>query len=207
MLRITAACFAACLAAGCFSHPAIYPDNWAQPEVSGGSTCPSIEGRYANAGQSVFGARSLTHILNGGTGIPSLALWNKLGDSSEDPARDLNETVSLSLIGGELTATATRADGSNRSMTLPTASSCRDGLLQLEGDWDADFELIGPPAPEFSRKSIAVGRASDGSLLVRESKTATQWFLLTPAFGYTEATWIRFEEAPTVASTVAEATP
>ena len=217
MFRITTACFAGCLVSGCFSTPAIYPEHWAKPQISGERTCPSIEGVYANAGESYSSdgisvhflteARSLVHILNGGTGVDSLALWNKLGDSFSDPARDPNETVRLSVADGNLYVTAARADGSSRSMEMPVNANCRDGLFVLASDWDTDIELISPVAPEFSRKSIALGRAGDGSLLLRESKTAAQWYLLTPAFVYSEAAWIRFEEAPQVAGVMAEKSP
>ncbi len=217
MFRIATVCLAGCLASGCFSTPAIYPEHWAKPQVSDDRTCPSIDGRYANAGESpgneknlgrdVAEARSLAHVLNGGTGVDSLALWNKLGDSFADPALDPNVTVRLSVADGRLHVTAAHADGSSRSLALRVSSSCRNGLLALAGDWDNDVELISPAAPEISRKSIALGRAADGSLLMRENKSAAQFFLLTPVFGYTEAAWIRFEEAPAVTAPVAEAAP
>lgn len=213
MFRFLTACCAACLASGCFTSPAIYPENWAAKQASHGKDCPSVDGVFANTGDSrledgfngfpVAEARSLAHILNGGTGVVSLALWNKLGDTFSDPERDPNSTVRLAFTDGRLHVTAAHPDGSSRSMVLPVQSGCRDGLLALQGDWDSDFELIGPPAPEFSRKSVALGRAGDGSLLLLESKTAVQWFLLTPAFGYSEAVWIRFEELPTSVASVA----
>ena len=217
MLRVITVCFACCLASGCFSTPAIYPEHWAEPVSLEDRACPSIDGIYANsgetwwthanAGQELYGARSLAHILNGGTGVDSLALWNKLGDSFANANSDPNVAVRLSVGGGRLQVTATHADGTSRSMELPVRPDCREGLLALEGDWDSDFWLIGPVAPEFSRKSIAFGRATDGALLLLESKSAVQWFLLTPSFGYREADWIRFKEVPASTVAVAEVSP
>jgi len=217
MLRVITVGFACCLASGCFSTPAIYPEHWAEPVSLEDRACPSIDGIYANsgesrwthgaAGQEIYGARSLAHILNGGTGVGSLALWNKLGDSFENGNRDPNVSVRLSVGDGRLQVTGTHADGSSRSIELPVRPDCPDGLLTLEADWDTDLWLIAPVAPEFSRKSIAFGRATDGALLVHESKTAVQWFLLTPSFGYREADWIRFKELSTSSAAVAEVSP
>jgi hypothetical protein len=216
MLRVITVGFACCLASGCFSRPAIYPEHWAEPVSVDDRACPRIDGHYANSGESqrsdgIVGHEftehhSLAHILNGGTGVELLALWNQLGNSFANPDRDPNVAVRLSVEDGVLQVTAMHADGSNRSMDLPLRPDCRDGLLALEGDWDSDFWLIGPVAPEFSRKSIAFGRATDGALLVLESKSAVQWFLLTPSFGYREADWIRFEELP-ASTAVAEVSP
>jgi hypothetical protein len=217
MLRVITVGFAGCLGSGCFSTPAIYPEHWAEPVTVDGRACPSIDGLYANSGESrwthdsdgqeIYGARSLAHILNGGTGVDSLALWNKLGDSFENAHRDPNVSIRLSVGDGRLQATATHADGSSRSMEMPVRPDCRDGLIALEGDWDTDLWLIAPVAPEFSRKSIELGRATDGALLVRESKTAVQWYLITPAFGYREADWIRFAELPVSTAAVSEVSP
>ena len=217
MLRVITVGFVCCLASGCFSTPAIYPEHWADPVSTEGRDCPSIDGLYtnageiwwthANAGQELYGARSLAHILNGGTGVDSLTLWNKLGDSFANANSDPNVAVRLSVGDGVLRVTAMHADGSNRSMDLPLQPDCSDGLLALEGDWDTDLWLIAPVAPEFSRKSIAFGRATDGALLVREGKTAVQWFLLLPSFGYREAEWIRFKEVAAATAAVAEVSP
>ena len=217
MPRVITVGLACCLASGCFSTPAIYPEHWAEPVSLEDRACPNIDGIYANSGKSrwtygidgqeTYGARSLAHILNGGTGVNSLALWNKLGDSFENANRDPNVSIRLAVGEGRLQVTATHADGSSRSMDLPVQPDCRDGLLALEGDWDTDLWLIAPVAPEFSRKSIAFGRATDGALLVREGKTAVLWFLITPAFAYREADWIRFAELPVSTAAVAEVSP
>ena len=103
--------------------------------------------------------------------------------------------------------TATHADGSSRSIELPVGPECREGLRAVASDWDADFWLIAPVAPEFSRTSVAIGRAGDGALLVRESRTAAQWYLFMPVFGYSEADWIRFEEIPEPTAITAEVSP
>ena len=54
-----------------------------------------------------------------------------------------------------------------------------------------------------------VGRAEDGALLVRERKTATQFFLFTPSYGYTDSAWVRFGIVPAATAELAatEATP
>ena len=206
MFRLTAACCTCLLASGCFSSPAVYPGHWRGQQVLNDGDCPVIDGSYLNAGETyrsadgdehaIAEARSLAHLLNGGTGVESLALWNKLGDSHADPARDPAVTVDLVVLADRLRVTATHADGGSRSLALPLSDDCHDGLYALASDWDTDLELIAPVAPEFSRKSTSLGRADDGSLLVYEKKTAVQWYLLTPAFGYSEAAWIRFSPAP-----------
>ena len=216
MFRFLIAMSVCCLATGCFSHPAIYPDHWAEAESSEDGSCPLIDGIYLNRGESAgstrspawggIASRSLAHILNGGAGVDTLPLWNKLGTTDSDPDTDPNVTVRLSLAEGRLQVTGIHADGASRSIEL-RLQSCSDGLLELDGDWDSDFEELGPVAPEFSRKTIEFGRAQDGSLLMRESKSALQWFLLSPAFGYTEAAWTRFAPAATPVANAAQVSP
>lgn len=202
---------------GCLSSPAIYPDTWAEQVVSHDGGCPRIDGTYRNSGESyrdydggrhrVRSERSLAHILNGGTGSESLQLWNKLGHTTEDPAGDPSSTVSLRLAEGLLHVTAAHADGASRTLALRVREVCRNSVLALEGDWDLDAEEIGPGAPEISRKSVTVGKAADGSLLVHENESAALFFLFVPAFGYREAEWIRFDQVPAAAMAVAAEAP
>ena len=216
MLRLMTLSIAGGLLSGCFSHEAIYPVEWGAPESVDGGGCPRLDGIYANAGQvreadaydaSVAEARSLAHILNGGNGVESLSLWNKLGPTSANPAQDPNVTVELKHVGERLQVIATHADGERRSLELELPPECHDGLFAFEADWDADTETIAPVAPEFSLNSLALGRADDGSLLLHARKTASLFFFFVPAFGYTETAWLRFPPAPAVAVAAAEDEP
>ena len=94
---------------------------------------------------------------------------------------------------------AARADGSNRAFDLPTRQQCRDSTLILEKGWNGATNLI---AFGIGRNALALGRAEDGSLLVRDSRSGvvTLWWL--PIFAGTSADWIRF---PLVASAPADA--
>ncbi|MGQ0384839.1 MAG: hypothetical protein ACT4UP_09210 [Gammaproteobacteria bacterium] len=199
-----AACVAPVLA-GCLSTSAVYPSTWPDQVVLEDGVCPVIDGSYRNAGESVSryggntlrGRRSLAHILNGGTGRTSLELWNRLGHTAADPARDPFVSVSLRLAGGKLDITAEAADGSRRVQNLPVATRCRDSVLALDVDWGKHFQMPLDPFQETpGRIALVFGRAADGSLLVRETETATYMLLAMPAFSLRDEAWLRFREAP-----------
>jgi hypothetical protein len=188
----------------CFSTSAVIPDDWAGQVVLPGDDCPAIDGTYRNAGEMYeeqFGGeyvrrvRSLAHILNGGTGRPSLELWNRLGPTSDNPSADRFDSISLRLADGRLHVSAADAEGDGQAMTLPVHLRCRDSVVKLDVDWGRYVKLPGT-YDSVGRVSLALSRSEDGSLLVRETESGSYFFLFVPAFAYRDAAWIRFEEAP-----------
>jgi WD40 repeat protein len=181
------------------------------PRYSGGSpadqvrvengACPDIDGEYQNAGERYNDAYecttvSLAHLFNSWDD-PALRLADtRLGVTSPDPAKDPYLSVSLRLLDGKLHVVAALANGGTRAFVLPTRQPCQDSTLLLEADWD-DGEAW------FFRRKGALGRAEDGSLLVRESEAGVA-FLLVPVPYFTSAEWTRF---PPVAPAPAPARP
>jgi hypothetical protein len=201
------------LLAGCFSASGMIPDDWAEPIVLQGDDCPAIDGTYRNAGETYEPdysgqysrhERSLAHILNGGTGRPSLELWNRLGPTAANPSEDRFDSVSLRLANGQLHVSAADTEGDGRTMSLPVHVRCQDSVLALDVDRGTYFK--GPSSYEdVGRISLALGRAEDGSLLLRETEAGTYIFLFMPVFAYREEAWTRFAEAP--ATVVAAESP
>lgn len=209
-----AACTGALLA-GCFSTSATIPDDWARPVAMPGDDCPAIDGTFRNAGETYeeYGngefsrhGRSLAHILNGGTGHESLELWNRLGSTSEDPARDRFDAITLRLADGRLNVSAADAEGDGRSISLPVDARCRESVLALDVDWGRYAQFPGfDDVDQVGRISLELGRSEDGSLLVRETESGSYFFLFMPVFAYRDAAWTRFEE--TSATLVAAGSP
>jgi WD40 repeat protein len=170
--------------------------SWAdQVKVESGA-CPSIDGEYQNAGETFSKGKldthdctrvSLAHLLNGWGGPNLEPAENRLGLTSEDPAKDPHETIRLRLLGGKLHVEASLADGSTKAFDLPTRQECRDSTLLLAADWDA-WEAV------IFRSTLALGRAEDGSLLVRESQGGVMFFFL-PFPVFTFPYWTRFPPA------------
>lgn len=201
------------LLAGCFSTSGMIPDEWAKPVVLQGDDCPAIDGTYRNAGETYEPdysgqysrhERSLAHILNGGTGRPSLELWNRLGPTAANPSEDRFDSISLHLDDSQLHVSAIDTEGAGRTMSLPVQVRCRDSVIALDVDWGTYFK--GPMSyDDVGRISLALGRAEDGSLLLRETEAGTYIYLFMPVFAYREEAWTRFEEAP--ATIVAAGSP
>lgn len=188
------------IASVCVETPHPMPSgSWAdQVKVESGA-CPVVDGVYQNAGGRFSNARhntfvcttaSLAHLLNGWDDSEVRQADKRLGQTSPDPAKDPYQTVRLRLQDGKLHVEAALADGSTRAFDLPTRGKCRDSTLLLEADWE-DGEV------GFLRRTSALGRAEDGSLLVRESEGGMSFFL-APAPFFTVAKWTRFPPMPSV---------
>ncbi len=168
--------------------------SWAdQVKVESGA-CPVIDGEYQNAGGKFSKARhgtfecttvSLAHLLNSWDDSGFRHADKRLGTTSPDPAKDPYQKVSLRLLDGRLHVEASLADGNTRAFDLPTQQQCRDSTLFLEAYWDDYYE------PTVVRRTDALSRAEDGSLLVREGEGGMAFFLL-PFPYFTSATWTRF---------------
>ena len=176
--------------------------SWAdQVKVESGG-CPVIDGEYQNAGETFTKAKhdtyecttvSLAHLLNSWDDSGLRQADQRLGPTSPDPVKDPYQKVSLRLLDGKLHVEASLADGSTRAFDLPTLQQCRDSTLFLEADWDDSSE------PTIVRRTRALGRAEDGSLLVRDSEGGVAFILLPiPVFSFAELT--RFPPVAPVAT-------
>jgi hypothetical protein len=183
--------------------------SWAdQMKVESGG-CPVIDGEYLNAGGRFSKAKhdtfecttvSLAHLLNSWDDSALRQADKRLGLTSPDPAKDPYQKVSLRLLDGKLHVEASLADGSTRAFALPTLQQCRDSTLFLEADWDDSSE------PTIVRRTRALGRAEDGSLLVRDSEGGVAFILLPiPVFSFAE--WTRFPPVAPVATRPSGPTP
>ena len=182
--------------------------SWAdQVKVESGG-CPVIDGEYLNAGGRFSKARhdtfecttvSLAHLLNSWDDSALREADKRLGPTSPDPAKDPYQKVSLRLLDGRLHVEASLADGSTRGFDLPTHQPCHDSTLFLEADWDQGEAW-------FFRRSGALGRAEDGSLLVREGEGGVAFFFV-PIPYFTIGEWTRFPPAAPVPTRSTGLTP
>ena len=178
-------------ASGCVFRP-VYGEFWAKQVKVESDACPVIDGNYQNAGEMFSKAKhdtyehemiSLAHLMNRWDDIGAGKADKRLGMTFADPAEDAYQTVSLRLVKGKLHIEASLADGGARAFDLPTRQQCRDSTVVLEADWFDDGEAIS------GRKTLALGRAEDGSLLVYEAATEFFWLWPIPS---RSASWKRF---------------
>ena len=187
-------------ASGCVTRERpVYGIAWAEQVKVESDTCPVIDGDYQNAGERFSKAKhdtyereivSLAHLLNGGNYHVSHQADDRLGQTFYDPAQDVYQTVSLRLAEGKLHVEAARADGSTRAFDLPTRQRCRDSTLLLKKGWGDSGTAIYYSIAE--RTTLALGRAEDGSLLVRGSESTVGFVMYLPISWQTFADWTRF---------------
>jgi WD40 repeat protein len=178
--------------------------SWAAQVKVESEACPVIDGQYQNAGEKFTKVKndhyecttvSLAQLLNSWGDSWSRPADHGLGPTSTDPAEDPHERISLRLLEGKLHVEASLADGSTSALDLPTRRQCRDSILFLEATWPGDQDAT------ILRRTLAMGRAEDGSLLVRESEGGVMFFFLpVPVFSF--PVWTRF---PPVAAAPAPA--
>jgi hypothetical protein len=190
---------ASAFTSGCIvNERAIYGVDWADKVRLESEECPVIDGEFQNAGERFESgtyarqAVSLAHLFNGGS-----EKWhnepNRLGRTAFDPTEDEYRTVSLRLADSNLHIEAMREDGGTQAFDLPTRHECRDSTLILESDWgDSETMLM---ASAVGRSTVALGRAEDGSLLVRESQTGVGFVLWLPVVAGKFSEWTRFSPA------------
>lgn len=196
--RISFAVILVCaLTSGCATRP-VYHASWAEQVKVESGACPVIDGEYQNAGQRYTHLAppyhrytvSLAHLLNGWNDAEGRKVDVRPGNIFAELAEDAYQTVSLRLVEGKLHIEASLAGGSTRTFDLPTLRRCRDStVLLLEADWDRrssfDVDVV-------SRSTLALGRAEDGSLLVRESRSNVSFVFVVPIEAETFADWTRF---------------
>jgi hypothetical protein len=195
-------------ATGCVHRP-VYWESWAKQVIVEPGACPVIDGDYQNAGERFLKAKhhtyerqnvSLAHLLNGWVSAKRFPAHDRLGRTAFNPAEDPYQSISLRLAEGKLHIRASRADDSTQAFDLPTRQQCRDSILLLEKGWGDSgtglyFSLV-------ERSALGLGRAEDGSLLVRHSASGVGFVMLLPVSVDTEAFWFRF---PPVAPSPADA--
>jgi hypothetical protein len=192
--------------AGCVST-AHYDKSWAQQVEVDSGACPNLDGRYQNAGELSVKAHdgstrsvdvSLADLLNA-WGEPGTDLLrhdddNRLGSTHSDPAQDPYQSVTLRHADGKLHVVATDAQGVTRSFALLTSGRCRASTLLLKASW-ANSETFGLLLSLVQRESLALGKAEDGSLLVRRGDARGAFVLQWPILAFADGDWMRF--APT----------
>jgi hypothetical protein len=195
---------------GCvMNERAVYGIDWPEKVKMETDACPVIDGDYQNSGERFASgtyerqAVSLAHLFNGGS-----EKWhraeNRLGRTSFNPAEDGYQTVRLRLAEASLHIEGVRADGSTKSFDLPTRQQCKNSTLLLEGDWGGSETML--LASAVGRSTLALGRAEDGSLLVRQSETGVGFVLWLPVFAGTFADWTRFQPASAAPAQLTEVT-
>lgn len=202
---------AAAIATGCVSS-AVYPETWAgRVQVESGA-CPVIDGEYRNVGEL------LTYASNDRLERTEVSLSEIFNEAAYDtPAQDLSSeqpipqgddrpgipfpeqggqdyrTMRLRMAQESLSVEAVLADGSTRTFELPTRRKCRDSTLLLETDWSA--ETLSLLVSFVDRSTLALGRAEDGSLLVRAGSSGGLFIFQWPILVGGGAGWIRFPPA------------
>jgi hypothetical protein len=195
MLRISAV-FAICvLTSGCIST-GVYPDSWADKSEVKSGDCPDIDGEYENEGESFSKAR------NNGLELHAFSLADafEVGFAANDEAMHANEKVRLELVDMRLRVTAIGPDGSIRSNELPVLR-CRGSMMIMDANWthslqeEGGAELLGISFGMihwFERTSWMLGRAEDGSLLMRTTSAGSLMFYWMSVLPGGESTWVRF---------------
>jgi hypothetical protein len=186
----------AVFASGCIRHP-IYHESWAEQVKVEDGACPDIDGEYENTGEAFKKDKhivyqreqlSLAHLLNGGYGMETYTVDNRLGFTAYQADVDPHRQVRLKLDGDVLHVESTLDDGRVQAFDLPVRRACRDSIVVLEAAWS--YELFTASA---ARGYYAFGRAEDGSLLAYGNVGG----VLLGVFWNSAAFWVRF---PTVAS-------
>lgn len=209
MWRTNVVVILACtFSSGCVSR-AVYPDTWAEQVQVESGTCPVIDGEYQNAGELFTRGRndrlvrnevSLVDVFNEvaydaplevlGSDVSVPQGDDRPGIPFPEPLIDHYQTIHLRLVEDKLHVEAARASGSTETFELATRRQCRDSTLLLEVDWYvATYALLLNVA---ERTTFALGRAEDGSLLVRAGLGGGLFILQWPILAGAGANWMRF---------------
>lgn len=231
-MRAGAACAAVAFAAGCVSG-GVYPNAWAEKQEVGSAGCPVIDGEYLNEGEyfeKVDDDGLVRHTMTfsdsfgckecpGDELAPgeSFGCMECFGDE-QTPIPEVAavtspyERFSLRLVDKTLHIRATAADGSTRSFEETVRTSCRDSMMLVGAEWWSSLEeeegqeMFGATLGMsiLARGSLKLGRAEDGSLLVRQSATGSLLLFYWPILPMSFSEWVRFPPAATTPA--AEAT-
>ena len=206
LLRLLGGAAASVLCAGCVST-AEYPDHWAeQVEVESGA-CPDIDGEYLNEGEA-FEEVDEGGIVRHTFALADLAcaICTEAEVSALDSLASLTpayERFRLRLADEILTITATTVDGVAFRREQPVRARCSGSLVLIESSWrsslqtEQGWEMFGTTLgmSTLERTSLKLGRAEDGSLLVRPSLVASLMLLQWPILPVVVTDWVRFPVA------------
>jgi hypothetical protein len=224
ILKFSLVVLAGVLTSGCFST-AIYDERWAEQVKVKSGDCPVIDGQYSNTGEMFYKGKddsyhrvevSLADRLNTWGDGEQDGDWtthqadNRLGRTFYDPAMDSYRSIRLEFANGRLKVEGLREDGDTRSFQLVTRNRCSNSTLLLKPSW-AGTETAALLFSLVDRQTLAVGRAKDGSLLIRQGDIGGLFILQWPILVGGDADWIRFPvvhamEAPALESLSAHAT-
>ena len=204
--RANAAVVALALLSGCVST-GVYPDHWAEKVDAERGACPDIDGEYLNKGE-YFEKVGDGGIVRHTASLGALACATCTEDERSAPGTltsltEVYERFRLELVDESLIISATTADGITYRHEQPIHARCSGSLLQFEAGWwssleeEDGWEVFGTTLgmSMLARASTKLGRAQDGSLLIRQSMVASVMVLQWPVFPMVEAGWIRFPAA------------
>ncbi len=208
------------LAAGCVSRP-VYDESWAERVKVKSGSCPVIDGEYLNAGEQglkekdkakceacASSARSLARMLSVGNDFSVPEGEVRSAPSIDDPATYRYQSIRLQLTDDNLQVEASLADGGVEKYELPIQKKCRNSTLVLHVSWDGTDVMGSVPFVSFiNHAALALGRAQDGSLLVRNSSTEGLFLLEWPLILVSDGTWTRFAPSTPAPEQLSAVTP
>ena len=219
-MRAGAACAALAFTAGCVSG-GVYPDEWAEKVEVGSSDCPVIDGEFVNEGEyfeKVDDDGLIRHTTTLGE-FGCLSCQHEMEPALEmEPDRvaitavtDVYPKFRLRLGDETLHIQAIAADGSTLDIEQPVRKSCRDSMMLVEADWSSSlededgWEMFGQTLgmSTLARSNWKLGRAEDGSLLVRASESGSLLVFYWPILPMSFSEWIRFPPAATTPAAAA----
>jgi hypothetical protein len=187
----------------------VYEESWAEQVKVESGTCPIIDGEYLNVGDRGIREKDKAKCDSCGRSTRSLAGLLMLGydynvaedeirldPAIDDPTTYVYRSINLRLVGNELHVEALLPDQSVERFELSTRHKCRNSTMLLSTSWDGTDIMGSVPFVSFiSHTSLALGRAEDGSLLVRTGSTEGLFLLEWPLILTMGGTWTRFPPA------------
>jgi hypothetical protein len=216
-MRAGAACAVFVFAAGCVSG-GVYPDTWAEKVEAGATGCPVIDGEFVNEGE-YFEKVDADGLIRHTTTLGEIGCLNCKAE--KETARvtvaavtNSYEKFRLRLVDETLHIQAIAADGSTLDVEQPIRKSCSKSMMLVEADWWSSLEdedgqeMFGATLgmSMVARANWKLGRAEDGSLLVRASETGSLLVFYWPILPMSFSEWVRFPPAATTPAAEA-ATP
>jgi len=189
---------ALCALSGCVSYGGRYPMNWPDRVVEQSGQCQVVDGDFQDTGEKFEEVADLQYVQEPARLARLLGTWGDQDGLPDENTANLSDTdpyraVRLRLIDQRLEVTAYPAEGESRSFQLPVEPECDETLVELAADWNADSFVV---ISALDRASLKLGRASDGSLIVKANSAGSMFFLYAPMFWGKDQTWFRFRPAP-----------
>jgi hypothetical protein len=216
-IRTGAACAAFVFVAGCVSG-GVYPDAWAEKAEAGSTGCPVVDGEFVNEGEffeKVDDDGLIRHTTTlGEFGCLKCQPDKESARVTVAAVTDSYEKFRLRLVDETLHIQAIAADGSTLDVEQPVRKRCRDSMMLVEADWWSSLEdeegqeMFGATLgmSMVARRNWKLGRAADGSLLVRAGESGSLLVFYWPILPMSFSEWVRFPPAATTPAAEA-ATP